>query len=64
MNINKERMKQYRIIRKSKDAFWTIQKRVWWGWKYDSYAVHVKATLAYVDEKLLEGKKCQNSNDM
>ena len=50
-------MKQYRIIRKSKNPFWIIQKKVWWGWKFDAYAVHVKDALDYVDEKLLEVKK-------
>ena len=36
-------MKQYRITRKAGDAFYTIQRKVWWGWKYDSYAVHIKS---------------------
>lgn len=49
-------MKQYRIIRKSNDAFWTVEKKVWWGWKYDGYAIHVKAALDYVDQKLKEEK--------
>lgn len=45
-------MKEYRIIRKTGDAFWTIQRKVWWGWKYDSYAVHIKAALDYINAKL------------
>lgn len=45
-------MKQYRIIRKTGDEFYTIQRKVWWGWKYDSYAIHIKAALDYIDGRL------------
>ena len=50
-------MKQYRITRTRKYPFWIIQKKVWWGWKYDSYAFHAKDALDYVDRKLFEEKK-------
>lgn len=50
-------MKQYRITRKAGDAFYTIQRKVWWGWKYDSYAVHVKSALDYIDKRLKEEQK-------
>lgn len=51
-------MRRYRIIRKRpNDAFWTIQRKVWWGWKYDSYAIHAKAALDYVDAKIEEENK-------
>lgn len=49
-------MKQYRIIKKSNDAFWNVEKKVWWGWKYEAYAIHVKAALDYVDQKLKDEK--------
>ena len=47
-------MKQYRLIRKSRDDFWTVQKKTWWGWKYDGYAIHAEAALYYIDQKLKE----------
>lgn len=50
-------MKQYRVTRKAGDEFWNIERKTWWGWKYEAYAIYVHAALDYINQKLKEEKK-------
>ena len=57
-------MKQYRIVRKNTDSFWIVERKVWWGWKYEGYAIRAEAALDYIKKKLEEtGTRKIDKND-